>query len=262
MTQPATAKRLLLSLLSAPDLPEASLAQLVKWGELFAIDPPTLRVTIGRLKRQQLLASPRRGVYCIGPAGQLMAEKAQNWRFAEDRIIDWQGQWLLAHTGHLGRANRTALRSRERAFRLSGFAEFVSGLWLRPANFLEPPAATRNTLLSLGLETAAVVTRVDALPGIAEEQLYSLWPHAKLNRAYQQHCETMASSAARLPALSLAAAAKETLEVGEAVIRQINSDPLLPQAITATTSRSSMIEAMVRYDVLGRETWHRYINEQ
>ena len=60
--QAPTAKRLVLSLLSAPALQQVGIGLLVKWGELFAIDAATMRVTVGRLVRQRLLSSPQRGV--------------------------------------------------------------------------------------------------------------------------------------------------------------------------------------------------------
>ncbi len=44
-----TAKRLVLSLLAAPRLPEVSIAMLIRWGELFDIDAATMSVTVGRL---------------------------------------------------------------------------------------------------------------------------------------------------------------------------------------------------------------------
>ncbi|PLW68969.1 PaaX [Pseudohalioglobus lutimaris] len=259
--QPPTAKRLVLSLLSAPDMHEVSIALLVNWGELFGIDPATLRVTVGRLTRQGLLASTRRGVYHIGPRGQLIAEKARSWVAVEQRVAPWRGQWILVHAGHLGRTNRTALRMRERAFRLNGFVEYVAGLWLRPANLAEPLTGTRTSLLALGLEPAAVMSLASELPGVEDQELFALWPRVDIEAAYRLHLEAMQRSTARLPKLELAEAARETIEVGEAVIRQINADPLLPTPMINAAARQTMIEHMLEYDKLGRETWRRYIAE-
>ena len=259
--QAPTAKRLVLSLLSAPALEQVGIGLLVKWGELFAIDAATMRVTVGRLVRQRLLSSPERGVYRIGPEGKLIAETARDWVNAETRIGPWRGEWLLIHCAHLGRANRSALRARERAFRLTGLSEFVSGLWLRPANLSEPVAATRARLVELGLEAEAILALATEIPGVGEKELFELWPRKQIEAAYRQHLAAMKTSTRNLKKLSLAQAAKETIEVGEAVIRQINGDPLLPDSMIDGRARRDMISQMIRYDEIGREIWRRFIDE-
>lgn len=255
-----TPKRLVLSLLSAPSLPQVSIAMLVRWGELFDIDSATMRVTVGRLTRQGLLSSPDRGVYTMGPEGKLMAETARDWANVESRLGTWSGEWIFVHTSHLGRVDRRALRARERAFRLGGFAEHVQGLWCRPANLAEDTAATRTRLLAWGLEPGAIVLRASDAPGVGDRELYRLWPRRQIEAAYRRHCRAMTASASRLEKLSLQAAARETLLTGEAVIRQINADPLLPDAMINARARREMIAAMVDYDALGRDVWRRYFS--
>ena len=258
-TNKPTAKRLVLSLLAAPSLPEVSIANLLRWGELFAIDAATMRVTVGRLTRQGLLSSVSRGVYRMGPAGRALAMAASGWRDVESRVEDWGGDWLLVHVAHLGRVNRGELRARERAFRLGGFAEFASGLWMRPANFRESPLETRERLVTLGLEPAAIVARACELPGVNDKALYKLWPRRELERDYRRQLRAMQSSSKRLERLAMEDAARETLLVGEAVIRQVNADPLLPAAMIDTDLRGEMITRMQRYDELGRDIWRRFI---
>jgi phenylacetic acid degradation operon negative regulatory protein len=254
-----TAKRLILSLLSAPSLPEVSIALLQRWGELFDIDAATMRVTVSRLARQGLLGNARRGSYRMGPAGRALAETASGWRDAEARTRAWDGQWLFAHVAHLGRVNRSALRARERAFRLGGFAEFAAGLWCRPANLQESTLDTRERLIALGLEQDAILARVCDLPGLQDRQLFSLWPRRQIERDYRKHLRAMQSSCQRLERLSQQAAARETLLVGEAVIRQINADPLLPDTMIDARLRSDMIARMIDYDALGRGVWAQFI---
>lgn len=257
-----TPKRLVLSLLSAPSLPQVSIGMLVKWGQLFDIDGATLRVAVGRLTRQGLLASPERGVYTIGPEGRVMAETARDWTTAESRLGPWRGEWIFVHTSHLGRVDRRALRGRERAFRLVGFAEYVQGLWCRPANLAESTAATRARMLSLGLEADAVVLRAGDTPGVGEKELFRLWPRKRIEAEYRRHTRAMSSSMDRLEHLPLDDAAREVLLTGEAVIRQINADPLLPDAMIDGRARRAMIATMIDYDAMGRDIWRRYIEEQ
>ncbi len=256
-----TPKRLILSLLSAPALESVEISKLLAWGDLFHIDKATMRVATGRLVRQGLLESPRRGIYAIGPEGELMAATARSWMHAEQRLAQWQGEWILAHTAHLGRTNKTSLRARERAFRLNGFAEYVTGLWCRPANLAEGMPATRARLLALGMEPQAVVAKASEIPGVGERELFDLWPRADIERAYRTHLEAMRRSSRQLPALSLPDAARESFLVGEAVIRQVNADPLLPSPMIDASARRQMIEQMVSYDALGRDIWRRF-NEQ
>ena len=195
----------------------------------------------------------------MGPKGKLMADTARDWVNAEARVGPWEGQWLLAHTSHLGRVDRAALRARERAFRLTGFSEFVTGLWCRPANLVESAAATRERLLALGLERDAVIMRADELPGIREQNLRRLWPARELTRAYKQQIKAMEASTRRVARLALDEAARETLIVGEGVIRQINADPLLPEEMIDTALRRDMVAGMVAYDELGRGVWAQFI---
>ncbi|QFU75795.1 PaaX [Halioglobus maricola] len=253
-------KRLVLSLLSAPSLPEVGVGLLLRWGELFEIDAATMRVTVGRLTRQGLLSSPQRGIYRMGPEGELIASTARDWVNAETRIGPWRGGWIAVHTSHLGRVNRTALRARERAFRLNGFAEYVTGLWYRPANLRESSSATRARLLSLGLEPEAIVMQSEDMPGVSEKELFALWPREYLETAYISHITNMQESTDRAGKLPLPEATRETLLVGEAVIRQINADPLLPDAIVDGRNRRRMINAMVRYNKFGQDIWQQFVS--
>jgi phenylacetic acid degradation operon negative regulatory protein len=53
-------------------------------------------------------------------------------------------------------------------------------------------------------------------------------------------------------------AARETFLVGEAVIRRINSDPLLPAQMIDTRARRQLIKGMVHYNQLGRAVWDKF----
>ncbi|RLQ23168.1 PaaX [Seongchinamella sediminis] len=257
-TTAPSAKRLILSMLAAPSLSRVEIGTLVTWGALFGIDSPTIRVTASRLLRQGLLASPARGVYQIGPRGKLLSETARAWVTAEQRVREWSGDWLLVHSAHLGRSNKSALRARERAFRLCGFRPWAPGLDCRPANLVEPAGDTRERLLQLGLDSDAIVIVASALPGTRTQELFRLWPVKPLQQAYAKHIRAMERSLKRLPGLPLAAAARETVQVGEAVIRQISNDPMLPRELIDTARRQQMIELMIDYDRVGRRIWEQF----
>ena len=253
-----TAKRLILSLLSAPGMESVEVGLFVRWGSLFDIDPAATRVAVGRLAKQGLITAVERGVYSIGPSGSLMAQTASQWVGVEDQIQPWLGGWIAVHTAHLGRTNKTALRARERALRLNGFAELVPGLWCRPDNFAQELELTRQGLIALGLESTAVVMQVSALPGTSAEELYTLWPRKQLEAGYRQHIAAMAGSVKRLNSLGAAEAARETFLIGEAVIRCINADPLLPSQMVDSRARQELIARMVDYNEHGRRAWAEF----
>lgn len=257
-TSRPTPKRLILSLLSAPGLATIEVGHLIQWAQLFSIDPAATRVAVGRLVKQGFITALGRGSYAIGPHGRQMAQTASHWIDAEDRVGAWNEGWLVVHTSHLGRTNKTALRARERAFRLNGFAELVSGLWCRPDNLVQTVNQTRGTLVELGLESEAVVMRVSDIPGMDSSRLFRLWPRDQLEAGYRETIEAMRNSVQRLDGMTQNEAARETFLVGEAVIRRINEDPLLPDQMVAADARREMIRQMVKYNQIGRTAWEDF----
>lgn len=251
-----TPKRLILSLLSAPELPEISVQGVIRWGELFGIDAGAVRVSLGRMTKAQLLESPRRGHYAIGPAGQALAATARSWVKSEERLKDWDGGWLVAHTAHLKRSNRGALRARERAFALDGFVAIEKELWCRPANYRESLKTTLSRMCDLGLEAETVLIEANSVE--PKPQPESLWPIDALRGRYLELSQAMEVSLERLPTLDTWTAAKETFLVGESVIRQINADPLLPDAMIDASARRHMHSMMIEYDQAGRSVWARF----
>jgi phenylacetic acid degradation operon negative regulatory protein len=254
-----TPKRLILSLLSAPSLETIEVGHLVQWGRLFGIEASATRVALGRLAKQGFIMAVGRGTYTIGPEGSLMAQTASHWAEVENRIGPWAGGWIVVHTSHLGRANKTAVRARERAFRLNGFAELVSGLWCRPDNLAQALDLTRHELIALGLEPGAVAMQVSDLPGVESGELYGLWPRERLEAGYREYIATLAASEKRLHQMSNDDAARETFLVGEAVIRRINADPLLPAQMIDTRARHKLIQQMMHYNETGRSVWAGFL---
>lgn len=253
-----TPKRLILSLLSSTGLKEIEVFNLIEWGKIFDIEPAATRVAVGRLLRQNLISTVSRGKYRIGSEGELIAKTASQWANVEQRLGPWQGDWITVHISHLGRTNKTALRARERAFRLNGFCEFVSGLWCRPANFTESLSETRQHLIELGLEPQAVITKCDGFPGFEQRSLFQLWPVSQIEANYHQSLKLMHDSVIGLPNLGHREAAQETFLVGETVIRQINADPLLPEQMTDCALRREVIVKMQEYNELGRKVWQHF----
>lgn len=254
-----TAKRLILSLLSQPNMSTLSLRQLVAWGELLDQKPAAIRVTAGRLVKEDLLKTARRGVYRIGPAGLVLKIKASEWRAALDQIHDWKGGWLCVHTAHLGKANRRNVRIRARAFRLFGFKELVDGVWIRPDNLAKTPAQMYAELCQLGLEPDAVLLRSDVIAhGRATDPL-NLWAGDDLNAGYAKGVELLERSEQRLKGQDLRSVTRETFLIGEHLIRQINADPLLPTDCIDASKRETLVQAMKRYSAFCHSQWATFL---
>ncbi|GAB5413876.1 MAG: PaaX family transcriptional regulator C-terminal domain-containing protein [Congregibacter sp.] len=252
-----TPKRLMLSLLSARDNDTMSLRQCIAWGDLFSIDAAAMRVALGRMVKTKLLVSVHRGVYRIGPEAHVLSDAARSWVRAEERIGPWDGDWLLVHTAHLGRRDKRCLRLRERALRLDGFVAMEGGLWVRPANYVESPEETRARLILLGLDPDAYLLRSNTMLG-PELPPTDLWPRAELESSYVTLEQRMQKSLNELPRLTVREAARETFLLGEYVIRQINSDPLLPDVMVDGGARRRVHRQMRRYDEAGFDAWKRF----
>lgn len=252
-----TPKRLLLSLLSAQGMETITARECVDWGSLFAIEPTAMRVAVGRMVKDGHLKSLQRGLYSIGTQGEVLRQTARRWMNAEQRIGQWHETWLMVQTAHLARSNKVALRSREQALRLEGFALLCAGVWCRPANLVEPLLETWNRLLSLGLDREALLTHVTELHG-TDADPRALWPRRELERGYASLTKTMLGSMRGLATLDVQAAARETFLIGESVIRQINADPLLPDAMIDAAARRTMSKIMLEYEARGREIWTRF----
>ena len=256
-----TAKRLILSLLSQPNMATLNLRQLVAWGELLGQKPAAIRVTAGRLVKEDLLETVHRGVYRIGPAGLVLKSKASEWMTALDQIRDWKGAWLCVHTAHIGKANRRNLRARERAFRLFGFKELVDGVWIRPDNLAHTATEMYAALCQLGLEPEAVLLRSDVIEYAGRRDPLSLWDGAALNAGYDKGTELLQRSQKELKQQDLRSVTRETFLIGEHVIRQINADPLLPTDCVDASKRANLVQAMKKYSSFCHSHWTEFLEQ-
>ncbi|MBU1287291.1 MAG: hypothetical protein KJ871_06145 [Alphaproteobacteria bacterium] len=250
-----SARTLVLSLMSVPGRRPQTLAYLSRAGGLFGMEPTAIRMAVTRLVKDGLLESVDRGVYATGPKAAAFTAEISNWRNAPDRTRPWAGGWIGVLTNHLGRTDRKDLRARMRALRLYGFAQAEAGLWVRPDNLRLSLEQLRAALLRIGLqEDALVVTITDtALPDSADWQ--GLWSTADLRATYEGAIAAMQRSRTAAAWLPADDAARETLLIGQSVIRTINLDPLLPEDIGDAALFRKMVSEMDAYDRFGRTFW-------
>ena len=253
-----SAPELILSLADAAPEPRLSAADLVAAGALLGIDTGTIRVAAARLVKKGVLEQPTRGQYRLGSRGGELHRRILAWHRVEEQLAHWDGRWIGIFTAHLGRSDKSGLRARERALRLKGFAAARPGLAVRPANLRTQPAELRAELAELGLDEDALLLGIDATDPAHPFDPASLWDLAALEQSYRANCARLEASTSRLPRLDTQSAARETLLVGRAVMRDILIDPLLPEAMVDTALRRHMIDAMRRYDRLGKNCWRAF----
>lgn len=251
-------RALVLSLMSSAFTAPQSIGRLINAAALFDIEPATLRVAVTRLLKEGLLESPDRGVYKPGPKSRALTRRVQSWKEVASRIVPWNGDWLVALTGHLGRTDRKQLRSRERALALSGYKETDAGYWVRPANLARDLDDHRADLIGIGADDAISLLRVSerALP--EDSHWEALWSTNDLARTYAEAINAMTESLERLASLPRDQAARESLLIGQAVIRAINFDPLLPPELGNQNAFLRMVETMIHYNDVGRKCWQAY----
>jgi phenylacetic acid degradation operon negative regulatory protein len=251
---PPSARSIALGFLSTARAP-MRVADLVRRAEIMAIDGAALRVALGRLCREGIVRQVERGLYAIGPAGAALDRRARGWAKAPQRVRDWNGRWTIVLADHLGRSDRRQVRQRERALTLYGFARTAIGLWVRPDNLADSLPALVVELRAIGLDADATALG-DATALAADDAAWrTLWPSDAIEAGYRHWIAEMAASLARLPAMPPDAAARETLLLGQSVIRAINRDPLLPAALVDPGLRDALVAAMRRYDTVGKACW-------
>ncbi|WP_291071174.1 hypothetical protein [Hyphomonas sp.] len=253
-----SARALVLSLISGTHSSPQSIASLIAAAALFGIEPATVRVAVTRLIKEKMLESPDRGVYRPGPRAQALTRRLKDWRNVRARVAPWTGDWLVAITHPLGRTDRKQLRARERALNLLGYREADAGLWVRPANLSAALDDHRSDLVSIGADEALTLLRVAGIAAASAPDWPALWSPDALAPAYTGAVEAMKASLARLPGLPADEAARETLLIGQAVIRLINLDPLLPPELADQAAFFRMLDTMRAYNDVGQASWRAY----
>lgn len=246
---PLSGRALALGFLSTARQP-MRVADLVRRGEVMGLDGAAMRVALGRLCREGVVAQPERGRYAIGPAGAALDRHARGWAESSQRVRPWTGRWVMVLADHLGRTDRRQVRLRERALALYGFRH-APGAWVRPDNLAERDLAAQ--MHAIGLDGDATIVSDAARADDAAWR--ALWPVRQLERSYAFWIAEIAASLDRLGSLEREAAARETLLLGQAVIRAINRDPLLPAELVDVEARAAMVTAMLRYDAAGKACW-------
>lgn len=255
------ARNLIVDLLSSMRGHPMPVRALVAAGDVFGIRPESVRVALVRLLEHGTISRNERGYYRLADAAQAVQEHVVTWTRVEERLGPWAGDWIAVYTAGLPRADRRAVRRRVRALGWLGLRPLEDDLWVRPDNLRGGAEAARADLGRLGLEAAAPVFAISKLDPATEERARSLWDAPSVRRAYRETCTALEHSAARLPKLPAREAMVESFLLGGDALKQIVLDPLLPEPIVPAAERHALVEAMRRYDRLGRDCWKPFLRE-
>jgi len=259
-SQAIAPRGLIMSLLNAPDRHYLTIGQLISAGSLFEIEAASIRMAVTRLIKDQLIFSVERGIYKAGEKALKLRSEIISWRSADKKAKPWHGDWLLALVGHLGRSNKTQLRSIKRTFLIYGFVEVELGVWLRPANLIENINQLRLKMIDLGIDQRFHLMNVNEVAGEQYKTWQSNWPIAELEASYASMISSIEASTKSLPQMKSDEAARETLLVGESAIRLINLDPLLPNAFINAKLFKKVVAQMRKYDEIGQTCWRRFLS--
>jgi phenylacetic acid degradation operon negative regulatory protein len=270
-----TAKSLILDLLSTARGGVMPVRALVAAAALFEIGENGVRVELARLSARGLVQRNERGQYGLARAAAPVHERVSGWKDLETAHVEWTGGWIAVHTSGLPRRDRAALRRRERALRFVGLRELHAGLWVRPDNLRGGVAKVTQVLRSLGLEASAPTFVMTELEPDLETRARGLWDTEALRADYRELVDALAASERVIAVSERASDAREgTIEardgaratpaehalvesflLGGRAIRTLALDPLLPEPLVPSAERRALVEAMQRYDRVGRRLW-------
>jgi len=246
-------RHLILKLVLGADDETLSARAAIACCALFGIQENSVRVALNRLAADGLVESLERGRYRLGPQAAALAGEVRTWRAAEARARAWHGGYVAVHVGGLGRTDRAALRTRERAFGLLGFRELATDLFVRPDNLAGGVAGVRERLAKQGVQ--APVFLASDLDADRDARARALWDGKALSRQYVTTREKLERWLAKSDDLSREAAARESFLLGSSAIRTIVFDPLLPAPLVDVDARRAFVQAVKELDERGHAIW-------
>jgi len=256
----ATPRHLILNLLVGAGGRPLTARQAVESCALFGVGENSVRVALARLAAGGMIEATARGTYRLGPSAVQLAADVATWRIAEQRVCDWNGGWIAVHVGALGRSDRVALRARDRALGLLGMGELERGLHLRPDNLVGGVAVARVRLVKLGLEHDAAVFAARDFDATRERRACALWDGSALTQRYRETRRRLDVWLAGAGTLAPQVAARESFLLGNAAIRELVFDPLLPPPLVDVEARRAFVDAVVRFDAAGQAIWKRFLD--
>lgn len=165
------------------------------------------------------------------------------------------GSWIAVATGGLPRSDRKILRARDRALSLLGFRQLDKGLYIRPNNLQGGINGVRKRLLNLGLGKEAIIFKADDFDDQRQKKAWALWSDMQLATHYKEMSAQLNEWLANKDNLSADAALREVFMLGDAGIRSVIFDPLLPAPLVDEAARQQYFDTVRRFNDEGRRLW-------
>jgi phenylacetic acid degradation operon negative regulatory protein len=207
---PLTARSVLASALLGMNPPELPVAQLVRLTGLFGISENRARVALSRMVAAGEATSDGPGRYRL--AGHLVARQERQSASRSGATTPWDGDWCVAVVTTTG-STAEVRNARRRALAYVRMAELREGVWMRPANV---PVRLPDSLDA----DVEVLTARPADPRQLSAQLWDL-------SAWSARADELLEGLAALEPAGPEALAPG-FELSAAVLRHLQSDPLLP----------------------------------
>ena len=256
-----TPRLLLLRLLTVADGKTLTAAEAVRAGALFDMTENSVRVTMARLTQAGLVEAVDSAIYCLGAEGQKLGADVAAWSTVDERVTKWDSTWIAVTTGGLPRSDRKVIRARTRALSLLGFRELDTGLYLRPNNLSGGVDTVRARLLDLGLGEEAAVFKASVFDSVRQEKALSLWSDMQLEASYKEISQRLNDWLATKDKLPREAALRDVYLLGDAGIRSVIFDPLLPAPLVNETERQQFFATVRRFNNEGRRLWYAFFKE-
>lgn len=128
---------------------------------------------------------------------------------------------------------------------------------IRPNNLQADLSGIRNRLQRLGLEKEALILLAQALETSTEARARQLWDGLELNQTYQQCREQLEKWLTHYDQLDMESAAREAFLLGNAAIRKMVYDPLLPEPLVDVQARKACLDAVKHFDQVGHDIWRK-----
>lgn len=252
-----TARTLILDLLLAIEGQPLPARDAISGAALLGIRENNVRIALMRLSAEGLIEAVDRGVYRLSGAAHELAGEVASWRTIESRTRPWRGDWLVVHSGPLGRSDRKRLKARQRALDMLGFRPLDPGLEVRPDNIEDSVDAVRARLVKLGLEPEAGVFVASQFDAARMARISRLWDGKALDASYARLGKALEAWMQRAAKLETEVAARESLLMGRKAIRQVVFDPLLPAPMVDVEARHAFFETVRAYDRAGQAIWRQ-----
>ena len=246
---------LLLRLLTVADNHILNISEAILAGSVFDMTENSIRVTMARLTQAELAEAVAPATYRLGSKAQKLGDDVASWHTFDRKTIESDGSWIAAATSGLPRSDRKILRARDRALSLLGFRELDKALYIRPNNLQVGIEGVRKRLLNLGLGEEVIIFKACDFDNQRQKKALSLWSDMQLAKHYEEMSYKLNHWLAHKDDLSADMALREVFMLGDAGIRSVIFDPLLPAPLVDEAARKQYFNTVQRFNDEGRRLW-------